>query len=195
MELILVRHGETDSNKRGTYLGWTDVELNSDGIRQAETAREKLRSIKVDAIYSSPLKRTIRTADIINENYNLEVITSDNLRERNFGIWDDLTFKEITSKYSDEYNKWTQDWVNFRIKDGESAQDTNDRIIRFIKDVVEPKNEGCYLIVSHLGTIRFMLSYLLGMKIEDSWRFSVGNCGITRVEITKGYAVLTLLNA
>jgi len=44
------------------------------------------------------------------------------------------------------------------------------------------------------GTIRFMLSYLMGMKIEDSWKFRVDNCSITKVEIRDGYPVLTLLN-
>jgi len=114
LELILVRHGETDSNKRGTYLGWTDVELNSNGIRQACAIRDRLKPVKVDAIYSSPFKRTVKTAEIINENYGLEIIISDNLKERNFGIWDDLTFEEISSKYPAECRKWFEDWINFR---------------------------------------------------------------------------------
>lgn len=183
LELILVRHGETDSNKRGTYLGWTDVELNSNGIRQACAIRDRLKPVKVDAIYSSPFKRTVKTAEIINENYGLEIIISDNLKERNFGIWDDLTFEEISSKYPAECRKWFEDWINFRMKNGESAKDTYDRVVAFVEEIINSKKEGRCLIVTHLGTIRFMLSYLMGMKIEDSWKFRVDNCSITKVEI------------
>ncbi|GAE88012.1 alpha-ribazole phosphatase [Acetivibrio straminisolvens] len=194
LELYLVRHGETDSNKRGTYLGWTDVELNSNGICQAKAIRDKLKTVKVDAIYSSPFNRTVKTAEIINENYGLEIITSDNLKERNFGIWDDLTFEEISSRYPDDCKRWFEDWINFRIKDGESAKDTYDRVVAFVREIINSKKEGGCLIVSHLGTIRFMLAYLLGMKIEDSWRFRVDNCTITKLEVRDRYPVLTLLN-
>ena len=62
LELILIRHGQTDSNKRRTYVGWTDVELNEEGIRQARNLKEKLKNLSVDKIYSSPLKRARKTA-------------------------------------------------------------------------------------------------------------------------------------
>jgi len=56
LELILVRHGETDSNKRGTYLGWTDVELNSNGIRQACAIRDRLKPVKLMRYIQARLK-------------------------------------------------------------------------------------------------------------------------------------------
>lgn len=194
IELIFVRHGETNSNKRRTYLGWTDVELNTDGIHQGHAVKERLKDVKVDAIYSSPLKRAKKTAEVISENYNIDIVLSDHLKERNFGIWDDLTLQEITTKHPEEYNKWIEDWINYSITEGESALDSYKRSVRFIEDIVKSKEEGTYLIVSHLGTIRFMLSYLLGMKIDESWRFRLENCGITKVEVTDDYGVLTLLN-
>ena len=89
MELIFVRHGETDSNKKKTFLGWTDAELNDEGIRQACKLGEELKRITFDGIYSSSLKRASKTAEIINEKLNMEIVYSDNLKERNFGIWDD----------------------------------------------------------------------------------------------------------
>ncbi|OPZ84805.1 MAG: Phosphoserine phosphatase 1 [Firmicutes bacterium ADurb.Bin419] len=194
LELILVRHGETDGNIRQTYLGWTDSELNENGISQVHLLRDRLKDTKIDGIFSSPLKRAMETAKIINENFKLDIKYSDGLKERNFGIWDDLTHKDLTNRYPSEYNEWVEDWIKYRIRDGESAEDAYDRTAAFIKEVIKSGIEGSLMIVTHLGTIRFILAYLLGVGIENSWRFRVGNASITRVEIKDGYSVLTLLN-
>lgn len=194
LELIFIRHGETDGNIRQTYLGWTDTGLNENGIRQVQLLRDRLKDTKIDGIFSSPLKRTMETAKIINENYKLDIKYSEGLKERNFGVWDDLTLKEITDKYPLEYSQWTNDWIKYRIKDGESAQEAYDRSVTFIKAILKSGIEGSILCVTHLGTIRFILAYLLDLGIENSWRFRVGNASITRVEIKEGYGVLTMLN-
>ncbi|WP_010248175.1 alpha-ribazole phosphatase [Acetivibrio cellulolyticus] len=194
MELILVRHGETDSNKRQTYLGWTDAELNENGVQQVQFLRDRLKGTKIDGIYSSPLKRAMQTAKIINEDYKLDIKCSQGLKERNFGIWDDLTYKELTEQYPTEYSEWVSDWVKYRIKDGESAEDAYDRAAAFIDELLKNGGDGVFLIVTHLGVIRFILAYLLNMGIGSSWRFRVDNASITRVEIKDGYSVLTMLN-
>lgn len=195
LELILVRHGETDSNVKGTYLGWTDMELNEKGIKQAKMAKEKLKDTKIDAVFCSPLKRAKRTADIINENFGLDIIPCEGLKERNFGTWDDLTFKEISQKYPEECELYLKDWINYCIKDGESAMQAYQRIVRFIKDLIDRYNNDVILIVTHLGCIRNILTYTLGMGIEGSWHFRVDNAGITRIQINdEKYAYLSQLN-
>lgn len=196
LELILIRHGETNSNKKGTYLGWTDVELNEEGIKQAYIAKVKLSGQKFDAIYSSPLMRARKTAEIINENFGLDIIYADDLKERNFGIWDDLTYKEITEKYPSEYDVWKNDSVNYCMDGGESSIQAYYRIVKYIEDIVNRNLKGTFIIVTHLGCIRKIISYLLGMKMEDSWRFRVDNCTITRIVVNdEKYAYMTQLNA
>jgi alpha-ribazole phosphatase len=194
LQLIFVRHGETDSNKKGTYLGWTDVELNQEGIRQAHHAKEKLKGIKVDGIYSSPLKRVCKTTEIINENFNVKINYVNDLKERNFGIWDNLTYREITEGYREAYECWVKDWVGYCIEGGESAQQIHSRISGFLKHLIDSHNDGTYIIVTHLGCIRHAIANLFGMSIEDSWHFTVDNASITKFEITDRYSVLTLLN-
>lgn len=194
LELVMVRHGETDSNKKGTYLGWTDVELNDKGLEQAHMVSEKLREHKFDLILSSPLKRVTTTADIINRYHNLEIVKEDNLKERNFGSWDDLTYDEITEKYPIESEAWAKDWINYVVPGGESSTQAYKRKVDFIEQLIQEKNEGSILLVTHLGCIRKITAHLLGMGIEGSWRFRVDNCSITKIIITEKYPVLTLLN-
>ena len=194
LELILIRHGETDSNIRGSYLGWTDIELNKTGIGQVRILRDRLKNTKIDKIYSSPLKRAMQTADIINENYGLDIVYTDGLKERNFGIWDDLTIEEMKQRYPSEYNAWIGDWIKYPIAKGESAIEAYNRSAQFVRDLIDRNNEGVFMLVTHLGTIRFLLAYLMDLGIESSWHFRVDNASITKVEINDGYSVLTKLN-
>ena len=194
LELILVRHGETDSNKKGTYLGWTDIELNELGLQQANCVRDKLRGTAVNAIISSPLIRAKRTAEIINETFKLHISYADELKERNFGLWDDLTYQEIVEKYPQEQALWSKDWINYSVPEGESSMEAYLRIAGYIDGLVTEKTDGVVLIVTHLGCIRKITAHLLNMGLEGSWRFRVDNCSVTRIQITEKYPVLTLLN-
>lgn len=196
LEIILVRHGETDSNKSRSYLGWTDVELNEEGLRQAYKVKQRLSGEKIDALYSSPLKRAYETARIINQNFNQEIIKVEELKERNFGIWDNLTHNEVVSGYADEYKFWAGDWKNYCMKEGESAIGAYNRVTGFIDRLLGEKKEGRLLVVTHLGCIRKIIAHLLGMGIDGFWRTTVDNGGISRIEVNDdGYTYLKQLNA
>jgi alpha-ribazole phosphatase len=194
LKLILVRHGETDSNKNATYCGFTDAPLNDNGAMQAQSAKEKLKAYAIDQIYASPLARTKKTAEIINESRGIDICYLDYLKERNFGKWEDLSFQQIKERYSEQYEQLEQDWINYVVPDGECALTFHERVTSFIQGLMDSCDNKTVLIITHLGCIRSMIAFLLGMKIEDMWRFKVDNGGITCIEITEGYAVLTLLN-
>ncbi|MGI6776967.1 MAG: alpha-ribazole phosphatase [Acetivibrionales bacterium] len=195
-QLIFIRHGETDSSKRGTYCGWTDIGLNKKGINQAYRIADKLKNEQICQVFSSPLRRTVQTAEIIKDSLSLTVSYVDSLKERNFGEWDDLSYEEIREKYPQELAQWDKDWINYRIKNGESAIEAHLRVTAFIDRLIEKNNNGTFLFVTHLGCIRSLLAHLLGMGIEGTWRFRVQNGSITRVLVNdEKFAYLTCLNA
>lgn len=207
LELILVRHGETDNNVKGTYCGWTDVPLNLKGISQARRAARRLRGIKFDAVYSSPLKRAFCTAEIIvsgkmpirSQNAvnceKPEINCSDSLKEHNFGIWEDLTYDDIKHMYPNEAKAWEKDWINYVVESGESALQVYQRISAFLDCLADRYKDGIVLLVTHLGSIKYALIHLLGMGMEDIWRFSIDNGGITRIVINdEKYAYLKAMN-
>ncbi len=194
LEIILVRHGETDSNIRGTYCGWTDRELNERGKAQAKRAAEILKADKLDAIYASPLKRAYGTASIINQAHNIDIIVDERLKEQNFGEWEDLTYAEIVGKYPEECVKWRSDWMNYCIKGGENPAQVYGRISDFIDTAAGAYKSGTILVVTHLGCIRMILAHMLGMSMEGFWRFRVDNSGISRLAVNDGYAYLKALN-
>lgn len=194
LKFILVRHGETESNKRGAYVGWTDVGLNEIGIKQANIVKEKLKNEEVSQIYCSPLKRAVKTAEIISENYGKEIIIEDGLKEINFGLWDNLVYNEIREKYPLRHREWLKGGHNFVFPEGESAKEAFERHKNFIHKLTSELDEGTILLITHGGFIRNAIAFLLGMEPEDAWHFSVDNGSITKIENSKGYGVLCMLN-
>lgn len=195
LELVLVRHGETDSNIERRFLGWTDMELNDRGLYQARCTGEKLKDEKFDGAYCSPLRRCMKTAQIINENHKLKISVAEDLKERNFGSWENLTHAEIKEKYPEEFAGLARDWKNHRAEGGESAFQTHQRVAGFADSLLTAHKEGKLLIVSHVGPLKAIITHLLQMEMEALWRFRIDNCGITRIEINNdGFAYLTMLN-
>ena len=195
IQLIFVRHGQTDSSRNGTYCGWTDVELNKEGTKQAYNVQKKLEGMKVGKIFSSPLKRTSQTVKIINENFSLPVNYDERLKERNFGVWDDMSYEDICLNYPDELKLWEGDWINYCMDKGESALQVHHRTSLFVDEIIQDKSSRKVLIVTHLGCIRSMLAHLFGMGLEGSWRFRVDSGSISQVSVNdEGYAYLKGLN-
>jgi alpha-ribazole phosphatase len=194
LELILVRHGETDGNQKGAFVGWTDLELNATGTAQAYIIKDKLAHQTPDVILSSPLKRTYQTAEIINTAYGLDIQISDSLKERNFGLWDNLTLTDIKANQPAEAGRWLTNPA-YPIPGGENLKQFHRRIIFFIDDLISSYPKGRILLVTHGGCIRTMITHLLRFKPGECWRFKVNTGSIAKVEVDEvGYAYLTMLN-
>jgi len=195
LELVLIRHGETEGNLRPTALGATDLSLNERGRRQAQTLARVFALERPDAIYTSPLNRARETAEIINQKHGLSLELLPDLRERNFGIWENLPVEEIRSRYEAEYAAWEQDLADYVIPEGESAREVYERNTRAIDAITKNHPEGRVLVVTHLGCIRNILAHLLGMELAGAWRFQANTGSICRLKLDEnGFAVLTSFN-
>lgn len=193
-ELILVRHGEAVCGGGG-YYGWTDAGLSGAGIAQAQGAAARLSGEAVTSVFSSPLVRALDTADIIAERLGLEAVPEEALKERNFGVWEGLSYDEIKRAYPGECEKWDADIYNYEIKNGESASRAYDRVARFIDALAEAGGGGKYVLVTHLGPIRVILAHLLGLGQEGIWRFRADCGSVSRLSVDeRGYAFLTAFN-
>jgi alpha-ribazole phosphatase len=168
-KLILVRHGNTTGNSALRFWGSTDVELSIEGIGQAERLRDRLTGEKIDHIYASPLSRARRTAELIAAGHNLEIRDAADLREIDFGKLEGLTYEEIVSQYPDMAEALAKWNPRPDFPGGESLDDMDGRVRRFIQGLDGHQSEETVLIVSHAGTLRLMICNLLGIGLEH-WR-------------------------
>ncbi|MEW9122153.1 MAG: alpha-ribazole phosphatase [Thermotaleaceae bacterium] len=194
MEIILVRHGETELNHQKKYCGWKDPSLTETGICQAEIVRDKLKAENLQAIYCSDLKRTFETAQIINEYHQLGIVPMKGLREMNFGLLDGLSYAEIQKKYPTEAQLWEKDWIDFVLPQGESFRSMYERVNETVREIYKESKKDKILFVSHSGCIRAILAHWIGGTMKDYWKYKIEHCGITRIEISDDYSILSALN-
>lgn len=189
-QIYIIRHGMTDSNVRHACLGHKDVPLNKRGIEQLTELRRKFMSVELKAVYASPLKRTMDTAAVLCD----KVIPVQELIERDYGIWDDMTFSEIKNLYPKEYSQWQRHWIEYILPNGESAEMVQDRVDYAVNNILKKHFGECIAIVTHLGTARHIISCLLGLTTAQSWLFTLDNCKYAKIEIDDNKAVLSALN-
>lgn len=192
--LLLVRHGNTKLNNAKRFWGQTDVELSTDGIRQAEKMRERLALEKIDAAYSSTLSRARLTAEIIASRHQLGVTAIAELMEINFGFIEGLTFEEVSQLHpemADLMSKWA---IKPKFPGGESLDELNNRVQKFLKRLKKHQPEETILIVSHAGTLRLMICNLIGIGPEHWRHMQLDLASLSIIETYPQGAVLSLLN-
>jgi broad specificity phosphatase PhoE len=163
----LVRHGATSFTAEDRFAGASDIPLSDEGRAQAVRLGERLRGERLDAVYASPLRRTLETARILARPHGLEPFPEPGLREIDFGRWEGLRREEIETEFKDEYVLWQQDPFARAPMNGESGHDALGRAMRAFQDIVERHREGSVLVVSHKGTNRLLISQLLGMNVRS----------------------------
>ncbi len=157
--IYFIRHGETDFNKEGRMQGHMDIPLNNNGIAQAEMARDELAEFYFDMIYSSPLQRAKKTAEIINEKQNVKVIIDERIKEINGG--------ELQGKIRKELSEDMELLIhnNPESLGIETSAHLCERVESFFKEIENlDKN---ILIVAHGGVYRALYRYLNNIEVYE----------------------------
>ncbi len=160
--VFMVRHGATVLSAEDRFAGATDVELSDEGREQTRRLAERLSRKKIVAVYASPLGRTMETAQILAASHHLEVQTRDGLREISHGRWEQMTRREVEEKFPEEAAEWEKDPYTFAPLGGESGLAVTARALPALVEIVRAHPGDHVLVVSHKGTIRLLLSSLLG---------------------------------
>ncbi len=192
-EIILARHGETEWNVEEIFRGRIDVELNETGIKQAELLAEYLSDVKIQAVYSSPLKRALKTAEMIAGSHQLEVKIVPGLIDIDFGEWQGLTHREVKDKYQELYTEWVTRPDKVKMPVGEGLNDVRERAIGVIDEVIS-KYEGTVVLVAHRVVNKVLICALLGLDNSHFWNIRQDTCGITTFTCENGRFILTRHN-
>ena len=154
-KIIIVRHGESLGNAERRLLGHTDLDLSDLGYKQAEATAEYLKNEKIDAIYSSDLKRAYNTALAHAKLRNLPVITDPDLREVYHGDWEGRTVSEVFEKYGDMLEREVLgNFIGLTIPGGESFDAAGERFFNAVKRIAEENAGKTVLIGAHGAILR-----------------------------------------
>jgi broad specificity phosphatase PhoE len=192
-KLILVRHGETVWNVEKIYRGRADVNLDEVGIEQAELLGKYLSNWELEAIYSSPLRRALDTANIIAHYQKIVVHIAEGLIDFDYGEWQSLPEQEAKGLYPTLHNEWHNNPHKVKMPGGESLEDVRRRAIEVVSDVLS-KYQGSVVLVSHRVVNKVLICSLLGLDNSYFWNIKQDVGGITIFNYVDGRFVLTRHN-
>lgn len=185
VNLYVVRHGETDTNHEGRINGHaTNLDLNEAGIQQVKDLEKNIDINFFDEIYSSPLKRAVQTAEILNNGVH-KVQIDERLSEINYGSWDGLKMLETQEKYPDAFDENAYVLPNYTkyAQNGEENEHVYERIRSFIKDMSK-KNDENILIVCHGFISRSFFKVVTNIP-NISHVIQPDNAGVSKYRISK----------
>ena len=165
LKLYLLRHGETVYSRTGGYCGDLDADLTPEGQKMAEAFALAHSAIAWEAVFVSPMKRTIATATPLCEAVGLEMQLLDGLRELRYGKWEGQTNEFVKATYTDDYVRWLSEPAWNPPTGGETAVQLASRASLVVAEIQEKYPSGNVLIVSHKATIRVILCALLGIDL------------------------------
>lgn len=193
-KVMLVRHGETDWNRKEVFRGRIDVELNQNGREQAGALAEATRIFQIDAIYSSPLSRSLETAKIVADVHDLDVKVADGFIDLHYGKWQGLEHSKVKEKYPDLYLRWQESPHLVRFPDGESLEDVRERSIKELRTIVTDHESQTVMIVSHRVVSKVILCGIIGLDNSHFWRLRQDNCCLNIFECSEDAYIIHLLN-
>ena len=174
--IYYVRHGQTDQNKAKILTGRTDVPINDLGIEQAKQTAEKLKAIKFDVVFCSPLLRARQTADIINKFHNLPIEEDSRIIERDYGDYTQKSTSEIDRQISWNWYECDKKYPNI-----ESPKQIFERVKSFINMLKESYKDKNILVVAHSGVGRLFNVYFNGLpKDGDLLNSSLQNAEVAK---------------
>ena len=183
LELILVRHGETEWNKENFFRGHEDVKLNATGIAQADAVAEALNDKVFEAIYSSTLKRALVTARRIAMPHDIGVRERPALLDINYGAWQGMRESAVAKKYPPLYERWKKTPWKVKFPAGDSVKKTWKRVNTGLRELLFLHGTGCVVLVSHRIPLKMMTAYLLKKPFKEFYSVVHDPCAISIFEI------------
>jgi broad specificity phosphatase PhoE len=189
-QLILIRHGETVHNAARIAQGWQDSELSDLGRMQVAKLARRLAAYGADALFSSPLKRAVATAEAIRDVTALPITVIEDLREMNYGSWEGKNFLDVRANDYENYRRWSSE-SDFPCPEGESHEDVLERMKRAFQSVSSAARP---VVVTHGTAIRIGATALLDVPVSVSRHLAQDNASINVFVWRKDRFVLKVWN-
>ena len=184
--MLLARHGETDWNRDYRFQGHADPPLNERGRAQARALADELADERIDAVYASPLRRALETAEILAAPLGLPIDQIEALREVDVGSWSGLTRTEVEQEFPEGYRRWLDYGPGW--DDGETYEAMGERVIAALRAIADRHNGEVVLAVTHGGPIRAAHAYAASVPHAEARRVGavVDNCTLCRFAVENG---------
>ncbi len=190
--LFLLRHGETAWNEERRVMGRQEIPLNRRGILQAKRVARILPSLKIDAIYTSPLKRALETSHILAEGNGVPIKVDRNLTEFAFGRWEGYRLEDLMRDKA--YHRFLKTPLTAAVPGGETIRNVQKRGLTAMRRAAREFPKGRILFVSHGDVLRAMICHHLRLPLEEFRRLRIDNGSLTALEVDGLWAEIKFIN-
>ena len=190
--ILLIRHGQTNANATGFYMGWSDEDLNEVGYTQARRLSARLTSLPIASIYTSPLRRAYTTAAILAEPHKVGLTVSDDLIEIQLGDWQGLHADEIKRRWPELWRQSRIDPSELTLPNGESYRQVTERAVRALKTIVRANQGKQAAIVTHEVILKVLVAHVLGVSNSIYRRIEVDNGSLSLIRVGENLQLVRL---
>ena len=190
--ILLIRHALTDTAGK-KLTGWQPgIHLNDRGREQADRLAERLRPVRIGAIYSSSLERCVETAEPVARDTGLDVRALESLREVNYGSWSGRTLGPL--RKTKLWSSLVASPSSTRFPGGETLRETQARMLEEIAAIAERHPNAVVAVVSHADPIKLVLAHHLGVHVDLFNRIAVAPASVSALLVGAGAPVVVKLN-
>lgn len=181
--LALVRHGRTAWNDEQRIQGRLDIPLSPEGRESVDAIRGFLAACSPTALYCSPVRRAVESAEIIAYHLGLEIVVCEEFTELNVGEWQGMVAADLAQ--IDSWQQYQADASVARPKGGESIRELQNRAVAGVKAIVDSGVTSC-VIVTHGDVIRAIACHYLGRALRELHEFRVPLGSVLVLELLDG---------
>ncbi len=192
-KLLIIRHGQSEANLQGVFVGHTDSPLSDLGKQQAEvTADYIVSNFHVDAVYASDLERAFYTGKAVADRLGLPVTPLQGMREIFAGDWETVKFDTLATEYGEAYQIWLKDIGLAQSPNGESTAQLQARIADTLRIIAETNDGKTVVVATHATPIRTFMHYCSGLPLSEMKNIPwVSNASVTTAIYENGSFTIT----
>jgi broad specificity phosphatase PhoE len=190
-KIYLIRHGETESNRKGIFRGRLDVPLSRNGKEQAKDLNRYFQNLHVDVVYTSPLQRAVETAETVFPRHT--PIREETLNNLDLGEWSGMEKSLVKERFPAMWENWVKRPESIRFPGGERLDDVHQRARRFFEKILAREAE-ITAAVSHRSVVKVMIAAALGVERNYYWRLHLDNASVSLLhfEEERGFTLVKL---
>jgi len=188
--ILLIRHGETAWNRAKVFRGRHDIPLNENGRRQAGSVAEALKAVPIHAAYTSPLSRSVETAETVLASRGITLRPHEGLIDFDYGEWTGKSEVEVANGWPQEYAAWVERPRTARVPGGETLRAAFERAFGAIEEIARQHDGQTVALFAHRVVNKLLVLGTLGLGLERFPFILQGNCCINEfVRTANGYVI------
>ena len=193
--IIFLRHGQAENNTNRVLAGRRPgVPLTLTGLEQSEKIAKFLKPFNISTIYSSPIERAKKTAEIVSEHNSLEIKTDERLIELDMGKFTGMPYDEIFEKHGNVFLKFYEGDLEIAHNGVETFVQLKKRILDMVDFVIREHNDENVLLVTHMDPIKALISTIMGLQANSLFELIIENASLTIFKEEQGKLTISAIN-